>query len=71
MLVTSAYHMPRAMEIFKEEGMNPIPAPTQFLTKRYSYRTKYFLPSVVNLIHSDIALHEYMGMTWLKLQLLL
>lgn len=68
-LVTSAYHMPRAMEIFKNEGLQPIPAPTQFLTSRYRYNPKYYFPSVVNLIHSDIALHEYMGMLWFKLKL--
>lgn len=66
-LVTSAYHMPRAMEIFQQQDMHPIPAPTQFLTKRYLHHPKYYFPSVVNLIHSDIALHEYMGIAWLWL----
>lgn len=67
-LVTSAYHMPRAVEIFKKKGMQPIPAPTQFLSKHYQYSIKYYFPSVVNLIHSDIALHEYMGIAWLKIK---
>lgn len=64
-LVTSAYHMPRAMEIFKNAGMNPIPAPTQFLTKHDQHNPRYYFPNVTNLVHSDIALHEYFGMAWL------
>lgn len=67
-LVTSAYHMPRAMKIFEKQGMHPIAAPTQFLTARYIYNPKYYFPSVANLIHSDIALHEYMGIWYLKLK---
>ncbi len=67
-LVTSAYHMPRAMQIFKRYHMRPIAAPTQFLTKHYQYDPKYYFPSTSNLIHSDIAFHEYMGIAWFKLQ---
>lgn len=64
-LVTSAYHMPRAVKIFKEQGLYPIPAPTQFLIKHYQTNPKYYFPNVANLIHSEIALHEYIGIAWL------
>lgn len=67
-LVTSAYHMPRAMQIFKRYHMYPIPAPTQFLTKQYQYNPKYYFPSTSNLIHSEVAFHEYIGIAWFKLQ---
>ena len=33
-LVTSAAHMPRAMRHFQAVGLDPIPAPTQYLTGR-------------------------------------
>lgn len=63
-LVTSAYHMPRAMALFKAQGMHPIAAPTQFLAKRNRYSMSYFIPSTSNLVMSNIALHEYLGMAW-------
>lgn len=66
-LVTSAYHMPRAMLIFKQLGMKPIPAPTQFMTSHHVYNPRYYLPSIANLVYSDIALHEYLGIAWLKI----
>ncbi len=65
-LVTSASHMPRAMALFKKLGMHPIAAPTQYLAKQNRYSLKYYLPSVVSLIHSDIAIHEYIGDLWAK-----
>lgn len=66
-LVTSAYHMPRAMALFKSLHMHPIAAPTQFLGYR-SNLMKHFLPSASNLLASDTAIHEYLGILWAKLQ---
>lgn len=66
-LVTSAFHMPRAMAIFKKQGMQPIPAPTQFIAKQNPNAISFYLPNAVNLIHTDIALHEYLGIGWGKL----
>jgi len=67
-LVTSAYHMPRAMRIFKAAGMRPIPAPTQFLIKIGPSNPKYYLPNGTSLIYSDIAVHEYLGLLWFYCQ---
>lgn len=64
-LVTSAYHMPRAMELFKKEGLHPIPAPTNFLVK------KSYVLSVPNggaIQKTEIAFHEYVGKAWNKLK---
>ena len=64
-LVTSAAHMPRAMSIFIKMGMNPIPAPTQYLAKSTANPFKRYFPSSTSLIFSDIALHEYFGIAWM------
>ena len=65
-LVTSATHMPRAMSLFKSLGLNPIAAPT-------SYYKGNFSSSFINLRASSfylskIAIHEYIGILWSKLQ---
>lgn len=33
-LVTSALHMPRALKIFKDQGLAPLPAPTDYVYKK-------------------------------------
>lgn len=37
-LVTSAVHMPRAVEIFKDQGLNVIPAPSSYFYKEDGFR---------------------------------
>ena len=65
-LVTSAGHMPRAMGAFKRQGMNPIPAPTHFMSVK-KFRLSHLLPSPIHLGYSDLALHEYLGIIWYRL----
>ena len=60
-LVTSAFHMPRAMELFKRRGLKPIPAPTQFLT---NVSDDQLAPTASSLVRCDIAIHEYLGIFW-------
>lgn len=62
-LVTSAFHMPRAMALFQNLGMHPIAAPTQFLGQHYN-PLFWYIPNANSLIYSDIAIHEYLGMAW-------
>ena len=62
-LVTSAYHMPRAMAFFEELNMHPIAAPTQ-LTGAHSMSIHAYIPNTINLMNSDTAIHEYLGMVW-------
>ena len=65
-LVTSAGHMPRAMGVFRANGMNPVPAPTDYQlpsdTGSASMR-----PTPFHLRVSDLAVHEYMGLLWYRL----
>lgn len=65
-LVTSASHMPRAMNLFIKEGVAVIPAPTQYVGRIpqselpiYSY-----LPAGRYLMYSEMALHEWVGEVW-------
>lgn len=61
-LVTSAYHMPRAMKIFENESLNPIPAPTDFHSKDNG---KYIIkPKAENVMMTEVAMHEYLGTIW-------
>jgi uncharacterized SAM-binding protein YcdF (DUF218 family) len=62
-LVTSAGHMPRSISIFRNFGMHPVPAPTDFMTRRNFLATGY-LPSPQYLRLSDLAIHEYIGILW-------
>jgi uncharacterized SAM-binding protein YcdF (DUF218 family) len=68
-LVTDATHMPRAISHFRNQGLNPIPAPTNFIIRKnnieYSY-LKYF-PSSENIRRTEIAIQEYLGRLWARL----
>jgi uncharacterized SAM-binding protein YcdF (DUF218 family) len=67
-LVTSASHMPRAMIMFTQRGMHPLPAPAAYLAKRSGvWRPDSFHPSAYNLISVQRSFYEYIGMTWLTL----
>jgi len=60
-LVTSAYHMPRAMALFQNEGLNPIAAPANIREQNNSYAS---IPKGHNIKETEIALHEYIGLLW-------
>ncbi|WP_417328625.1 ElyC/SanA/YdcF family protein [Halarcobacter sp.] len=61
-LVTSAAHMPRAMKIFEANWLNPIAAPTDYLSKNEgSYLS---VPKASNLKKTESAMHEYLGIIW-------
>jgi len=64
-LVTAASHMPRALALFKKEGLNPIVAPTNHLAKMGKFIS---FPSAKNLQKSGIAFHEYLGKWWNKIK---
>ncbi|MDY0117660.1 MAG: ElyC/SanA/YdcF family protein [Sulfurimonadaceae bacterium] len=65
-LVTSATHMPRSMQLFISLGLNPLAAPTDF---RKEQKSKFLnAPSPGNLDNSQRAMHEYIGILWSKLR---
>jgi len=68
-LVTSASHMPRSMELFEKQGMKPIPAPTDYMVKeRQGISPAMFYPSATGIIKAERAFYEYLGFAWAKLR---
>ncbi|QMU61632.1 MAG: YdcF family protein [Gammaproteobacteria bacterium] len=67
LLVTHAYHMPRAMWCFEDVGLNPISAPTVFYKRSASTsELKEYIPNAGALKQTSNALHEYVGKFWYK-----
>ena len=65
-LITSAYHMPRAYRLFKKAGLNPIPAPADF-----NHPEEYGVLSMLQSVHlknTEHAWHEYIGLLVYKIQ---
>ncbi len=63
-LVTSAYHMPRALALFRERGLKPLPAPTDFRTRGFVWSYNDFIPQAGGLKGSETAIYEYLGRLW-------
>ncbi|WP_373525042.1 YdcF family protein [Nostoc sp.] len=70
LLVTSAMHMPRSLKIFQRQGINAIPAPTDFLVSQGELQELggtpkaailNLLPDTDNLHQFTSALKEYIG----------
>lgn len=68
-LVTSASHMERALFEFNEAGLQPIPAPTNFLANRNIEQpwAKY-TPQAKYLEQTERYWHETLGQWWQKLR---
>jgi uncharacterized SAM-binding protein YcdF (DUF218 family) len=67
-LVTHAWHMPRSVSIFKQQGLNVTPAPTIFTYERELFSWRDFIPSASALFQTRMALHEYIGIIWYRLK---
>ncbi len=65
-LVTHAWHMPRAVMMFEEQGIKVTPAPTLFNAEVINPDWKYYIPNLPALSKTKIALHEYIGIIWYK-----
>ena len=66
-LVTHAWHMPRAKFAFEFFDIQVIPAPTAFYG-RHMNGIKKFLPSLNALKFSGLAFHEMFGHWWYKVR---
>lgn len=68
-IVTSALHMPRAMYLFRQAGLDPLAAPTNHMVKddgRNSYRN--WLPSANKIRMMESVVHEYEGLWYARLK---
>ena len=65
-LVSTATHVPRAMMIFESLGLKPIAAPTDFFKEKGGGFLR--VPSLKSLKMSSRALHEYVGILWLRVR---
>jgi len=65
-LITAAYHMPRAMLLFKKNGLNPIPAPADFYN--FNENATFSVLQRKHLKNVEHAWHEYLGLLAYKLQ---
>jgi uncharacterized SAM-binding protein YcdF (DUF218 family) len=67
LLVSSAYHLPRAMMLFNRGGLEVVPVPSDFhVVGIGSWQDRFsltrFLPQGEGLLTSDTAAREYLGM---------
>ncbi|MGB6067558.1 MAG: ElyC/SanA/YdcF family protein [Desulfomonilaceae bacterium] len=67
-LITSAFHIPRAMMLFRASGLNPVAAPCEYRAKKLDPFPMYLLPSADALLTTQLAMHEYFGIGWLYLR---
>jgi len=68
-LVTSAWHLPRAMALCRGAGGNPVPCPADFLLKPGADTgARLLLFDLGSLERSTRAIHEYLGLFWAELR---
>ncbi len=66
-LVTSAAHMKRSVLLFKKQGMDPIPAPTDYLARK-QFNFQIPMPGSGGFRKVESAIHEYLGIIWAKIR---
>ena len=64
-LITSAFHMKRAKRIFEKEGINVLPYPVDFRSKKISYKSLKnplnWMPNSHYLNKNSLAIREIIG----------
>jgi uncharacterized SAM-binding protein YcdF (DUF218 family) len=68
-LVTSAWHMPRAARLFRAAGVSFVPCPTDYVARETGkVAWKELACDSESLERSTIAVHEWLGLLWLRLR---
>ena len=70
LLVTSAYHMPRSLAVFKKAGYTNV---TPYVTNRVSGVRRYtfdhlFIPNIDAMFNLQLLLHEWIGFAVYKIK---
>ena len=78
LLVTSAAHMPRAVELFKAQGLDVIPAPTDYAVTETEWKNLIspdittqvfnFIPNSSSLSLTTNIMKEYVGILVFRLK---
>lgn len=68
LLITSAVHMPRAMAVFKKQGINAMAYPADYEQKSKLEYTDYILPGTHNLYEWQLIFKEWVGYLVYKLK---
>jgi uncharacterized SAM-binding protein YcdF (DUF218 family) len=66
-LVTEAYHTPRAAQCFREQGLDVIPAGCAARHLQFEGRWTQFFPSPRMIGYNEDSLHEWIGLAWYRL----
>jgi len=67
-LVTTAWHMPRSVWAFEQNGFEVMAAPCDYVVEREPYDIRSWLPRWNVMADSADGLHEYLGLLWYRLR---
>lgn len=68
LLVTSAYHMKRAVAMLNKMDMDVTAAPADYISEQRGASFYSFIPAASSLMVSNTAVSEYMSLTWYKIR---
>jgi len=67
-LITSAFHMKRSVQLFKKHFSHILPYPTGYRTSRSDYNVLSYMPNGENIAFVAYSIKEYMGIMYYKLK---
>jgi uncharacterized SAM-binding protein YcdF (DUF218 family) len=67
-VVTSAWHMPRAIALFRSAGLDPIPCPTDYASQWDRFHWRDLMWDFESLERSTCAIRERAGYIWISLR---
>lgn len=67
-IVTSSWHMPRALSEFNKYFSRVIPIPSGYKYEKVDWGIKAFMPQADALYGSTLIIHEYIGSFWYRLR---
>ena len=68
LLITSAFHMPRAQKVFEAAGIRVMPFPVDFLSDQKKLTIMCFIPSAEALRETSFFVREMIGRTYYSLK---